>query len=92
MTKIQKVIKLLRFIRLYNYYYESDFIIRGDLLYRASYDVDPHNGDIDDYQEIKLAEKDISDYLIQQLEIEMVRITKKAEQDEKDREIVSRFY
>jgi hypothetical protein len=61
-TNIQKVILLIN--ALDNFNKPDCFVIKDGKLYRATWEVDYHNGDIDDYKEHLATEKEAAGWVV----------------------------
>lgn len=94
MTKLEKFKKLYKFISAnrhgarFCHGYSSNFTVKNNKVYYATWDVDPHNGDHEDYKERPAKNEDVSDFLIRELESEVIEIL----EEKKKENLLKEFY
>jgi hypothetical protein len=92
MTNLEKAIKLLTYIKRHEPYSFERYVIKNGILYLASWSVDGHNGDIEDYKEVEARNQDFSDLVILEIEGKMIQIKEELERRAKRQKIKDEFY
>jgi hypothetical protein len=93
MTKLLKLKKLIKFLKEKGYEYKtSNYVIKGDKVYLATWDTDPHHGRIEDYEEKELKEADVNPSLLSSFEDDVAEILLAEEARNKEKKILKKFY
>lgn len=92
MTNLEKATKLLTYIKRHEPYSYERYVIKNGILYLASWSVDGHNGDIEDYKEVEANNKDFSDLTILEIEGKLISMKEELERRAKRQKIKEEFY
>lgn len=92
MTNLQKVVKLLTYIKRHEPYSFEGYVVKNGVLYLASWEVDGHNGDIEEYREVEAKESDIYNAVIADLEGKMIQIKDSIDERVRRQKVRDEFY